>query len=310
MPSRQPEICGIDWSAHSSRRWLTTALPEGNRAYWRLLAPRPVEHLSEALSSRVETQSAPHSLLMGVDTPIGVPAAWAHAVGAPSFRELLRLVATEPSWSRVLSPSDEPSLLQPFYPASPGTKGQHSRQRLLDALRLSSPEALLRRCDVLAGAFPLFFCVGARQVGKGAIAFWSEVLMTCEGAALWPFDGELLSLLETSAVVLAEVYPGLATRRFGLPLGRRGYSKRDPQVRRQVAEMLLQRPELRALIRVSNDLAAMIAEGFPSDDAFDSFLAAVLMVEDVARRAAALEPALSQQERAVEGWIFGLEAGG
>jgi hypothetical protein len=59
-------------------------------------------------------------------------------------------------------------------------------------------------------ACPLFWTLGANQVGKGAIVGWRDVLAPAlrEGdVSLWPFDGRLLDLLKAGKIIIAETYP-------------------------------------------------------------------------------------------------------
>src|SRR5215469_1950241 len=60
-------------------------------------------------------------------------------------------------------------------------------------------------------ACPLFWTLGASQVGKGAIVGWREVLAPAlrddEAVLLWMFDGRLCELLRPGTIVIAETYP-------------------------------------------------------------------------------------------------------
>jgi hypothetical protein len=69
------------------------------------------------------------------------------------------------------------SIQRPFYPFAPGNK-RHAH--LLNALGLDSIDDLRRECEKQQpgrrAACPLFWTLGANQVGKGAIIGWRDVL--------------------------------------------------------------------------------------------------------------------------------------
>ena len=69
-------------------------------------------------------------------------------------------------------------------------------------------------------------------VGSGTRNFWKELvpyLQRDEGFAVWPFEGDLTSLLKRGGVVLCETYPALAYAEAlpdELPPGRPAKTKR------------------------------------------------------------------------------------
>ena len=90
---------------------------------------------------------------------------------------------------------------RPFYPAR-GMRGM-TRAAHAAALGLDGAAALSRACDRAtaerpAGA-PLFWTLGANQVGKAAIAAWQAMLLPAladgEDIRLWPFAGAYRGLL-------------------------------------------------------------------------------------------------------------------
>ena len=91
-----------------------------------------------------------------------------------------------------------------------GTKLQH----LVDGLNLQDASHLRRMCDrptdKRGAAAPLWWTMGAQQVGTAALSAWQELilpLVACElECGLWPFDGGL-DKLKKHALVVAEVYP-------------------------------------------------------------------------------------------------------
>ena len=98
---------------------------------------------------------------------------------------------------------------------------------------------LYRRCehktDTRPAASPLFWTLGGKQVGKGAISGWREFVQPLIGdnnnVALWPFDGALRDLLQSgSCVVIVETYPAEFYRRLDVRFpGSKGGGKRSQQ---------------------------------------------------------------------------------
>ncbi len=176
-------------------------------------------------------------------------------------------------------------------------------------------DALRRRCEratpTRPAACPLFWTLGANQVGKAAIAGWRDVLQPARarGARLWPFDGSLEQLAQSGAPVLAETYPAEAYRHVGVRFAP-GMSKRRQEDQR-LAMVGLADHAARRGVRFGRELAARVAAGFgPSDggeDAFDALIGLLGMLEVVdGRRPAA--PATAAPDR-WEGWIIGQSSG-
>ena len=150
------------------------------------------------------------------------------------------------------------------------------RKDLLDGLGLADAAQMLRHCerktDMQPAASPMFWTLGANQVGKGAIQLWRDLLLPALHAPdpplLWPFAGSLAELLKPGRVVVAETYPANAMRQMAL--GFKG-SKRRQSDRRAVA------PALRSHLHQADatpdaTLSAKIDDGFgPSGDAEDQF---------------------------------------
>jgi hypothetical protein len=156
-------------------------------------------------------------IVVGFDFPIGVPAAYADLVAIHDFRsEIIQFGAGR--WSdffTVAAFAEQISLLRPFYPAVASVKGQVSRRHLHEGLGLDR-QALLRGCHRAAGvrgdAEVLFWTLGGKQVGKGAIHGWREVLQPALrdptlDVALWPFEGRFYDLIAERRITIAETYP-------------------------------------------------------------------------------------------------------
>lgn len=166
------------------------------------------------------------AVALGLDFPIGLPRAYAakHLGAAKDFPGFLRGLTEASPFFKVAASLDEIGLDRPFYPQH-GKKGM-TRASHADALGMEKSEDLSRRCDCKtadrpAGA-PLFWTLGANQVGKGAITGWRDLLLPALAGPnppqLWPFEGNLLDLLAPGRTVVAECYPAEAMRQLELPM--------------------------------------------------------------------------------------------
>jgi hypothetical protein len=166
-----------------------------------------------------------------------------------------------------------------------------------------------RRCE-LAGASrraacPLFWTLGANQVGRAAIIGWRDVLAPAissdKSTVLWPFDGSLADLLKPGKTVIVETYPAECYGWFfqGEPLKGKG----RPEVRKRVGPALLNWAQS-ANVTLDPDLRRTIEDGFPNDDAFDAAVGLFGMLEVLMNRRESGEPD-NERARKLEGWIFG-----
>ena len=254
--------------------------------------------------------------VLGVDAPIGLPAAYADRLetGARDFPAFLAGLRAEDSFFDVCDAIDDVSVTRPFYPR--GVRS--SPRRLAHAARLGidDPDALLRRCERKTAdrprAAPLFWTLGANQVGKAALSLWREMLLPALAGPsppfLWPFAGRLHALLQPGAVVVAEAYPAEALRQLGLRLGG---SKRRQADRVALAPDLLR---LLAELDAAPDatLERAITGGFGSDgageDRFDSLVGLLGLLRVLADPARDIVPEHDPALR-WEGWILGQRDG-
>jgi quercetin dioxygenase-like cupin family protein len=270
--------------------------------------PQPVGEVTTLLA-RLAGESEGHCVFAGFDFPIGLPIAYAERAGITAFREALpRFDNTfyEPA-ERV----DEISLARPFYPQRPGgTK----HEQLVSALGLARIDELLRRCDRGTGArraaAPLFWTLGAQQVGRAAISGWRDLLAPALldpdlDVRIWPFDGRLYELFARDRIVVAETYP----REFynHLRVEFRGPGKRDRRARAKNAEALLAWSS-RVGLHFSDLLTAGLQSGFASDDDFDAVVGLLGMLNVVMKYRSPGEPD-DQTVRRIEGWMLGLGGG-
>lgn len=285
MPSAE-RIVHADWSRDPRKRWAASASREGE--VWRVGSPFEVD--AARLVDDLFAGAGP--VLAGFDFPIGAPRCWGERTGLGGFRALLDALGTPPwqDFAKVCETAGEISLHRPFYPQRPGGTSQDA---LVKAHGVACFDDLRRDCerggDGRRAACPLFWTLGGNQVGKAALSGWTEILRPAlaRGAALWPFDGDIATLLARGGVVLAETYPAdalatLATR----PQGR--FSKRRSTVRAALAGLLS--ATLGGLpVVLEPEAAAALADGFgpraAGEDAFDAFIGLLAMIVTLKHRA-------------------------
>jgi hypothetical protein len=299
-----------DWSAHAKKRWVANAsrVDDG----WHVTPPRLVGD-TRAFVDELFTAALP--VLAGFDFPIGVPAAYGQLTGLANFLTALEVFGKH-EWAEFFIVADTPqqiSRTRPFYPrkSNSGAKQCH----LLQGLGIDSVDALRRQCEratpTRPAACPLFWTLGANQVGRAAIAGWQEVIIPARrrGARLWPFDGTLAELATSGVPVLAETYPAEAYGHVGVVF-RPGMSKRR-QEDRHIATASLPDWARRRDVAFSAELIAQVKDGFGArpdgEDRFDALIGLLSMIEVVDGRR--LErPADRASGIPWEGWILGQPA--
>lgn len=311
-------VAHADWSAHPSKRWVAMATRVGET--YRVEAPVPAPaDLVDWLRARADGGR----VVLGLDVPLGVPAAWGALVGVASFRALLDILARDAGrGASFFTPATRPEEIgpwRPFYPARPGGARQ---AHLLAALGLTSMDQLLRRCDRATAergaAGALFWTLGPKQPGKAALSAWREVLLPAIGTlgdrlGLWPFDGGL-DVLSVRPVVIAEAYPAELGWRLGLPAPGRGWSKRRRADRARQGRVLLGWAEGQG-VELVEVLRGEIADGFgeepTGEDRFDAVVGVLGMLAVVARTPSGSAPRPADgggEEVVLEGWLLGLRA--
>ena len=303
-------VAHADWSVDPRKRWVAVARRDAD--VWRLAAPEPVGDVATFLA-RMRTAAAGGAVALGVDLPIGLPRAYAAGLPETDFLHFLTTTAMRPDFFRVCATLAEVNPARPFYPDR-GVLGM-TRAAHAMALGLDGPAALSRACDRAtterpAGA-PLFWTLGANQVGKAAIAAWQAMLLPAlasgEDIRLWPFDGAYRALLAPGAVALAETYPAEALRHLGIRL--KG-SKRRQADRAAVAGQLA---GAMAALAVLPDpgLQQATTDGFGRDaageDRFDCILGVLCVLNVLAGNRPDTAPADPWILR-WEGWVLGQTA--
>lgn len=304
-------ICHADWGTAPNKRWLARA-ELGSDGHYIASAPRHVENHVDLIPSIQRQIGGERCVLVGFDFPIGIPVLYARLSGVTDFKSFL-LGLGNGTWAdfyEVAPTPSEISIQRPFYPLAPG----NSRQgHLLSALGLNSLDDLRRDCEKRqAGrraACPLFWTLGASQVGKGAIVGWRDVLAPAlrdaKPVKLWPFDGRLVDLLMPGRIVIAETYPAECYGWFfSEPLKGKG----KLEIRKKAGGHLLAWAKT-ARVELDPALARTIEEGFPEgDDAFDAVVGLFGMIE-VVRGGRQLGEPSEDGIRRLEGWILGQAIG-
>lgn len=301
-------IVHADWSRDARKRWAAEATRREDG--WFIGAPKKVGDLAEF---RRNLFAGAGLVLAGFDFPIGVPAVYGALTGERDFDHLLDQLG-QGRWARffeVCDSTDEIGIDRPFYPR--GSSNVVRQSHLLEKLGVASIDSLRRASERATGArraaCALFWTLGGNQVGKAAISGWQDVIRPArkEGAALWPFDGDLGSLAAANNVVLAETYPAEAYGHVGV-IFERGGSKQRQADRHAASSNLIKRCSDHR-IDLSAELVAIIADGFgprkSGEDPFDAVMGLLGMIEvvDGRRREAPAEI----PDRNWEGWILGRE---
>jgi hypothetical protein len=288
-----------DWSVSSSKRWTAVALRTQDGWVVNNLEPTPPpdDFLDFLFDPRRKT-------LAGFDFPIGLPKFYLDKMKV-EFYDLISEPASDRSrcFFALADTLFDISPAQPFYRSHP-RGGRHVD--LLRRLECTAFNDLLRECDkktaMRARAESLFWTVGAKQVGKAALAGWREILVPAirRQARLWPFDGRLSSL-DSNVLTLAETYPGEAYQHIGI---RRIVRKRSQEGRKTAGQAMLTWAS-KHTVEFAPIVGQSILDGFGNrpdgEDPFDAVAGLCAMVE-VADGHRDEAPDLIETH---EGWILG-----
>lgn len=306
-------IIHADWSKFHQKRWLIQAdlQPDG---HYHIGFPRPAKYLRELIVQITHDQQDNRGpILFGLDTPIGLPRAYAEQCGLDDFIGWLIALPSDAPFFEVATRPCDISLTRPFYPAKPGgTRLQH----LLDGLNLPDRDALLRQCERHATAAPLFWTMGAQQAGKGAIVAWRDFIAPNlrddrYPTAVWPFHGPLADLIPKYRIIFAETYPAEFYAHLGVsfpPQSGRKWGKRIQEDRQANTAVLL---AWLSRFNITLDAATryLIQTGFGphpnGEDKFDALIGLLGLLNLVLGGRDHYEPT-DDTIRRVEGWILGL----
>jgi hypothetical protein len=307
-------IAHADWGIAPRKRQLAVATlhPAGVGYEVVSVAPAPTGQPPPGdLFQYLSAMAGRGQAMIGFDFPVGLPVAYAKAAGISSFPEFLDAFASPPppwrEFATVAGHRDEITLRRPFYPDRPGGT---ERQHLYDALGLPAGQ-LRRRCEG-TDAEILFWTLGGKQVGKGALAGWRLLAAARHrepGIALWPFDGPLPGLLDAGGrTVVAETYPREFYQYIRPPAHPRArWSKRRQADRRSWACSLLRWAESLAVSwhpGVLSRVEAGFSAGPNGEDEFDAVAGLLGMIAVVTGTIPPGEPP-DAEITTIEGWILG-----
>lgn len=301
-------VVAADWSvARNGRRLAVAKLRADKRSYEIHDAPDEISDPSRLLEQLAVYKQADATALVGFDFPIGLPRKYAVANNIKGFRAGLELFENAPEWQDFYEPSDHPSPHQPFAPKS--SRSRLKRAELARALGLSAESDLLRMCDRRTAtryqAESVFYLRFAKQVGRSAIQGWRDVIAPARSQVrLWPFDGDLNTVLLKPGFVIAEIYPAETVTQLGLLLGPgTGKSKRRKEDRAEACATLLAGAELSG-ISMSSVVERLLKSGCDSEHDFDALISLLGMIQLVQGSRGTNAPT-DESVRTTEGWILG-----
>jgi hypothetical protein len=228
-------------------------------------------------------------VLTAFDAPLGVPESYLAALsrswsGPPplTFLDLLSRARTMPRFFDGTSDARDWSLERPFFSVPAGEGGLRS---YVDAAARCGVN-MFRRIDRITGAKAVFIKSGVPgSVGSAACALWQELapwLTASRRFKVWPFEGDLQLLLESSPIVVGEIYPraAYATALLDVPPASRApliVAKTDAGVRREAITSLRAAKWVRWL-RVTFE---NLAEAEANEDDFDACITAAALLRCV-----------------------------
>jgi 8-oxo-dGTP diphosphatase len=223
------------------------------------------------------------AVLIGMDVSLGIPAAHALRMGASSFIDFLDRLERSGGLEHESLSHEEWRPDTPFFRIPPGRGAKHS---FFEAA--GGESALLRQIELRTGGNPTFALSGIPgTVGSGSRAVWRELhpLLKTRGQEkafkLWPFEGDLFSLLGESAVVVGEIYPRAAyalALSDALPAPPRSLAKTQRAEREAAIRVL----ESASWLRHSKTALPDLSPACRNEDDFDALLTVAAMVRTVA----------------------------
>lgn len=301
------KLIHADWSTNPNKKWM--AIASKTEHGWSVAAPRRVPADAD-LNWLFDRTSQKQATLAGFDFPIGLPQAFAEMTGFPNFLQALSEFGNG-AWKNFFSVCDlreEIEMRRPFFPAKNRTGVRHAD--LLGALGLERMDELRRQCErQTAGrraACPIFWTLGANQVGKAAIDGWINVVRPAldRGAQLWPFHGRLNEISKSKRLVVCETYPQEAYAHIGVGF-KRMQSKRVQADRICAGRSILDWARKHG-VHLSDEARAEIEQGFGNttngEDKFDAVAGLLSIIEVADNRRAEGAPSKGD---VWEGWILG-----
>jgi hypothetical protein len=264
-----------------------------------------------ALLQEAERRAGNGPVLATFDAPLGVPESYLFAARVvPSWRspktflEFLAHAHSSPHFFDGRTVAAVWKVERPFFsiPAGEGGLGAYRREAARQGVNLE------RAIDKRTGAKTLFAKSGIPgSVGSAACALWQELgpqLVPSRNFRVWPFEGDLHVLLESTPVVIGEIYPRVtyATALLDTPAAARAplsLAKTDESIRRAAIARLKVAQWVRLLGVTIEDLGDAQA----NEDDFDACMTATAL----ARAARKLDQSAARKVihlRAVHSTLF------
>ncbi|MEO8033053.1 MAG: hypothetical protein ABI837_01380 [Acidobacteriota bacterium] len=307
QPRRLSAILCADWGKEAQKRAVYVA-DVSARVVRRVSADR---WSVAGVFAEAERWTSTGSVLAAFDAPLGVPESYLTALGrlphaAPmeTFLDLLTRARSMPRFYDATTVARDWIVERPFFsvPAGGGGLGGY-----VDAAARLGVE-MYRQIDRMTGAKAVFIKSGIPgSVGSAACALWQELasqLTRDRTFKIWPFEGELQDLLQSTSVVVGEMYPraAYATALLEAPPTSRApmfVAKTDAGVRREAIATLRAARWVRSLSVELEDLAQAEA----NEDDFDACVTAASLLRCVLEGAPLCRPRL--ESAASEGGMLG-----
>lgn len=226
------------------------------------------------------------SVLATFDAPLGLPESYLRALSlrrgiepTATFLDLLALVGEMPGYFDASRSARDWTLEHPFFSVPAGVGGLQS---YLDMSAHFGVD-MYRKIDRMTRAKTVFIKAGVPgSVGSAATALWLELsreLTARRTLKVWPFEGDIQTLLRSSPIVVGEIYPraAYATALLDLPPSSRpllSVAKTDEGIRREAVAMLRTAPWVSEHAIELEDLGDAEA----SEDDFDACITAAALL--------------------------------
>ena len=229
------------------------------------------------------------SVLATFDAPLGVPDSYLTALGRlpgaqplATFLDLLARARSMPRFYDATTAAMDWTVERPFFSVPAVVGGLRTYLAAADRFGVD----VYRQIDRMTGGKAVFIKSGVPgSVGSAASALWQE--LACELTArrnfkVWPFEGEIQTLLRSTSVVVGEMYPraAYATALFDVSPASRAplvVKKTNAGVRRRAIASLQAASWVSALSVELKDLA--LAEA--NEDDFDACVTAAALLRCV-----------------------------
>jgi hypothetical protein len=250
-------------------------------------------------------------VLATFDAPLGVPESYLSAAARirswrspTTFLEFLTHAHSLPSFFEGTAAATDWKVERPFFSVPPGEGGLKSYRQAAHDQGVS----LYRAIDGKTKGKTMFAKSGIPgSVGSAACALWQELgplLATKRTFRVWPFEGDLDVLLQSSPIVFGEIYPraAYATALLDAPTGTRAslaLAKTDADIRLRATK------ELKAAhwVRLLGVTLVNLDDAQDNEDDFDACMTAAALLRCTLEELPFCPPSLTATR--AEGGILG-----